>query len=135
MPKQPPDFWWLSVQGQSMWPLMAPMQVAVDRVPWADLRRGDLVAIVSFRQGAVVVHRIVALDETSVQTRGDTNSAPDPRLPRSAVLGRIVRMRLGPLQFPVPASGASASLARRVGLLWGRAAPSLRRWWAGCRNC
>ncbi len=121
---------WYALSGRSMWPLAAPWQAGVVRVPFEDLRRGDLVATLGARPGEVWIHRVVFLGQDTLETRGDTRQTADTPMAASAVLGRVAQLRLGAMTLPVPASGISGAAVRSAGLAWGRVAPVLRvGWW------
>ena len=126
---------WLALSGRSMWPLGPPLRVGIAHTPWQSLRPGDLVAFVAADAGQVWLHRVHAIAASGVQTRGDTRTSPDPQVPHSAVIGRVVAWRLGPMTVAVAVCGPRAQLRRRVGLAWSLVAPHLRRGWAGWRKC
>ncbi len=117
-----------------MWPLGPPWQAGVVRVPLAALQVGDLVAFVGERSGAVLLHRLVAIDGDRLQTRGDTRHQADPWLPASALLGRVHAFRYGRFRITVPVVGHSAQVFRRLGQSWSRLAPDLRQAWAKWRR-
>lgn len=106
-----------------MWPVTSPLWARVS--PDDDLSVGD-VAVFLGVNGRIWFHRVVATSDAGVQTRGDTNAKADAPVPKSAVLGRVSAVAWGPLQVPLPRSGPSAPVIRRLGLLWGRVAPPLR---------
>ena len=110
-----------------MWPLAAPFEALVTPVRPADLAVGDLIVFVAHVPGELWLHRVMAVATDGVRTRGDTNADGDPLVPWSAVLGRVSAVRLG--RWTVPLLGPQAPGVRRLGLLWGRVAPSLRVWY------
>jgi hypothetical protein len=125
---------WYTLSGRSMWPLAAPWQAGVVRVPFEDLRRGDLVATLGVRPGEVWIHRVASLGQDELQTRGDTRATADTPIAASAVLGRVAQLRLGAVTLPVPASGLSGAAVRSAGLAWARVAPALRVGWGRLRR-
>ncbi len=115
----------MPVQGRSMWPLAAPWQVAVHAVE-GELEIGDIIAVISESPQSVVLHRLRSMDGDRVILRGDTCDRPDAPLPRTAILGVLCAVKLGPIVVPVPRSGLIAGALRHSGLAWARVAPSLR---------
>jgi signal peptidase len=83
------------VGGPSMEPaLHQGSAIVVEPVAPADLRIGDIVTIRVGPERATFTHRIVRIVERPdgrwLETRGDSNAAPDPVLvPVSAVIGRV----------------------------------------------
>ncbi len=45
------------------------------------------------REPGLVVHRMVACDETGIVAKGDALAAPDPVVPRDQVVARVVALR------------------------------------------
>lgn len=109
-----------------MWPLGAPLQAGVRRVPGAYLQRGDVVAFIADDARALWLHRVVGVDSAQLVTRGDTNTFDDPPVPFSAVLGRVEALRLGRFVVPIPQGGPLGRLQRQAGILWSQLAPKLR---------
>lgn len=122
---------WFELTGHSMWPLVAPWQVGLSRCD-GSLHIGELLAVVGDRPATVVVHRLVAIDGDRLILRGDTNGYDDAPVPRSALVGRVVAVRLGRLVCTDPAHPMISALLRRGGMAWSRVAPvlrlGLRRW-------
>lgn len=118
-----------------MWPLATGMRVAVVAVAVADLVVGDVVALVGPRPGVVLVHRLIAIAPDGLHTRGDTNLRPDLAIAAGALLGRVERVRWGPLELSIPTHGPPARVWRRTGLAWGGVAPNLRTWWSRRPKC
>ena len=64
--------------------------------PLGQVGRGPLVVgevILALRGEVLVAHRLIAVAADSVITRGDAQPHPDPALPRTEILGRVVRHR------------------------------------------
>ncbi len=102
------------VRGGSMRPLL-PDGAVVRLRPLADgePRVGDIVAALDGPR--LIVHRVVAIEASCVVTHGDRTSAPDPPLPRSAVVGVATRIR-GPLGLwlPAPHGARIGSIVRSI---------------------
>ncbi len=87
----------LSVQTSSMVPVLQPGDAVVVRpVDTSKLAPGDIVSFYSLTDTTVIVtHRVVATDRDrmvgSITTRGDSNTADDPPLDRSLLIGRVER--------------------------------------------
>ena len=118
---------WHPLRGASMWPLAAPLQAGVAAVAAAALRPGDVVAFLAPSGRNLLLHRVVAVTECGVLTRGDTNQLADPVVPFGAVLGRLEALRCGPLELRVPTSGPLDPPLRHLGRLWSSLAPRLRQ--------
>ena len=118
---------WHAIRGRSMWPLGPPLQAGVAPVVARDLQPGEVVAFIAGHAPVLWVHRVVRVDADGLITRGDTNDMDDPRVPFSAVLGRVEAVRLGRLVLPVPRLGPLGQLHRRLGGAWAKLAPTLRR--------
>jgi hypothetical protein len=129
---------WYNVSGRSMWPLAAPLQVALAPLAQAsasgrsagdlavgDLVVGDIVAFVGTRPGAVFLHRVVTVAGDRIVTRGDTNQQADPPWQRSALVGKVVAVRWRTLAVALPDAGVAALAARAAGRAWSCVAPSL----------
>jgi len=82
----------LRVQTGSMQPLLKPGDVAiVQAVPADRIRIGDVVSYAStVHQGEIVSHRVIALEDGIMTTRGDALEATDPPVPTEAVIGRVL---------------------------------------------
>ena len=105
--------------GHSMWPLYRDGE-AVEVLPLGDapLAVGDVV--LSARSGRLVLHRIVALAEERVWTKGDAIGRRDEAISRCDILGRLRRRPwdrclAGVSQLGVPALARALALARRLG--------------------
>ena len=103
------------VRGGSMAPLLADG----DRVELAPARwplPGDLVAFET-GDGRLVVHRLLGYRWTAggiaCVTQGDASPAPDPPVPRSRLLGRVVAPARA-LPSPARRARALGALARRA---------------------
>lgn len=106
-----------------MFPLTSPLVARVR--PGESLQVGDIAAFIG-ADSKLVFHRVVATTADGLRTRGDTNLHEDEAVPRDALLGRVVALRLGRLELPLPTNGFVGDAARRTGLFWGRVAPPLR---------
>ena len=80
----------LVARGDSMCPaLRSGDRLTLGPVRLEELRPGDIV-LWSHRE-RVVIHRIVDFEGSDVVTRGDAVEADDGRIPRAAILARVVR--------------------------------------------
>jgi len=103
--------------GHSMWPAV-PDGAVVEVLPLpARLRVGDVV-LVELR-GALVLHRVIALDAHAVFTKGDAVPWADGPTSRPEVLGVLPRR---------PWDAALGCLSRRAGGALGRSLRRLRAW-------
>ncbi len=87
-------------RGQSMWPgLQEGDLLEVQPVSFTELRVGDCVTYHTKDDGTLITHRISAIRDTSVHTRGDASSWPDdPTVEEKQLVGRVIgRYRLGSL--------------------------------------
>ncbi len=76
-----------------------------------ELSRGDVIYFQSPDEEGMVVHRVVRLNATGAQTRGDNNPTDDPKqVPFDAIVGRVVAAHRGQRRFCVP--GGRQGLAR-----------------------
>lgn len=121
-----PPVVWLPVSGRSMWPLAAPWQISLAPID-AKVQVGDIVAVIAERPGAVLLHRLHSHCDDRVILRGDTRFVADPAVARSALVGRLAGLKLGPIVLPWPRSGVIAWSLRRQGLAWALVAPHLRQ--------
>lgn len=108
-----------------MWPLAHPLQVGVEPA-LPHLHVGDIIAVLGVQPGTVVVHRLQAIEGDRLILRGDTNQGLDPPVERSAVLGRVRAVRLGPVVWMEPANPLIYKVLRSGGLAWSSLAPRLR---------
>lgn len=53
---------------------------------------GDVAAVVHPQSGNLVIHRVTGRTASAVTIRGDNVSAPDEPIPRTHVLGRVIRI-------------------------------------------
>ena len=91
----------LRAAGKSMYPFVRDGDViTLRRVPPNQLKIGDIVAIPHPLRGNLIIHRIVALRNGSVKTKGDFNLASDGWISKNNVLGRVIRVErlLQPVQ-------------------------------------
>ena len=56
------------------------------------LRYGDVVAFVNPCRGKLTVHRIIHVSRSGYLIKGDNTPEPDGRVPRSSIIGRVVRV-------------------------------------------
>ncbi len=56
------------------------------------LQAGDVVAFINPGCRKLIVHRIVHVSEKGYLIKGDNNPEPDGRVPRSSIIGRVVRI-------------------------------------------
>ena len=117
---------WLPVAGRSMWPLAAPLEVALS-AGGADLHVGDIVGVIGDRPGTVVLHRLVAQVGDRVILRGDTCAKADLPVPATAVVGVLLGVRLGRAHVFLPRNETFVTYFRAFGGNWARIAPLLRR--------
>ncbi len=82
---------WVEMRGFSMAPALATGDWIRVAPPTGAPSAGHTVVI--RRGGRLVAHRVVAVDDDGVVTRGDACAAADPRVPLAAVLGRVVEVR------------------------------------------
>jgi signal peptidase I len=79
----------MGVAGRSMLPLLRPGDVIhVEPMAPAEARPGDI--LVMWRDGGLLTHRLVAVDDYGWHTRGDNSLASDPPVGSSAIMGRVV---------------------------------------------
>ena len=84
----------LRVSGNSMAPLIESGDVVLVRhADPESLRRGDLLLVE--REGAFLVHRLVAIGARGIQTKGDNSSHADLPVTPQAILGRVVAVEKG----------------------------------------
>lgn len=102
----------LQVAGWSMSPLMPRgSEITVEPAVAGDVRVGDVV-VVGTPKG-IVTHRVVRTDSASGRpiTRGDRSPAEDPDHPGRRILGKVRRVRHGPLSW-APGGRVPRLLAR-----------------------
>lgn len=78
-------------RGTSMSPFIRDGDV-IEVVPIKARPRLGEVVMVEDSRGRLLVHRVVAMDEGGVVTRGDAAAAPDDPAPFEAVVGRVLRV-------------------------------------------
>jgi signal peptidase I len=86
-----------------------------------NLRVGDVVAALKENEG-LVVHRIIRILPDRVMLRGDNHVIPDPPLPISGIIGRVIMIERNSVKMTVPQSGLrsyTVALLSRAGLLRG----------------
>jgi hypothetical protein len=83
---------WVREASPSMLPLIRPGdELQLAPVGPCRIVRGMLVACL--REPGLVVHRVVACDETGVVAKGDALASPDPVVPQDRVVARVVALR------------------------------------------
>ena len=103
----------LRVSGSSMAPLIEPGDVVLVRhVNFEDLRRGDLILVE--QGGTFLVHRLVAVHDHGVRTKGDNASHADVLVAPEDVLGRVVVVEKGDV---LSLTSAIPSAILRTGLV------------------
>lgn len=92
----------LAVTGDSMLPTLLPGgTVRVVRVPYEQVREGDVVAVTM--DGAVLVHRVAHRQAGRLVTRGDNMPLLDPATDAQAFLGVVPGLPPAPPSVPPPA--------------------------------
>ena len=88
----------IRVTGGSMIPIIPPRAfVTLKRVPQGEINNGDIVAVLKKR---LVLHRIVAVDESSVLLIGDAIGRP-ARFSRKHVIAKVTRVEFYGLSWPL----------------------------------
>jgi len=83
---------WVREATASMLPLIRPGdELQLAPVGPRGICRGMLIAC--HREPGLVVHRVIACDETGIVAKGDALAAPDPVVPRDQVVARVVALR------------------------------------------
>lgn len=91
--------------------------LVVYQVPVEKLKKGMIVSYVVNQQGAILTHRLVAIERTKtnkvalLQTQGDTNQLPDKGFAPEAYLGKVL--------FHVPYLGAASQFFSGVWVRFG----------------
>ncbi len=102
-----------ALSGSSMYPFGTGWTAEVAPGP---VQRGDFVVYLD-AQGRTIGHRLHGVADGWLYVRGDT-VGPEPPVPASALIGRVVALERGPLRLVVPRDGAIGALWRRLGLGW-----------------
>jgi hypothetical protein len=126
---------WFPLGGSSMWPLGPGWQAGVRKVTVDALRPGDVVAFVGTRPGAAWFHRVQAIDDRGIHTRGDTHHKADAPWPAEALMGRIEALSFKGVTIPIRTAGWRDVVWRHGGRSWARLAPRLRRAWRMWTEC
>jgi len=88
----------IAALGISMLPVIWPGDLlTIQQVPWSDIKRDDIVAIV--RDARWSTHRVVELFPDHLLTRGDAMDEIDPSSMRAQVLGLVVRIERNGKEF------------------------------------
>ena len=91
----------VKVTGRSMAPFLQGGEVvAIRKVPYSSLRRGDLIFFRN-NQGFPVLHRLIrkrylSNDITTVQTKGDALISPDEPVPYQSIVGKVWKIERVP---------------------------------------
>jgi signal peptidase I len=111
----------VQVTGRSMRPFLQGDEVLI--IEPVGSRRLRVGAIVLFKDGQdqLVIHRIIQVRETSVQTQGDALNEPDPSVDITRIMGKVERVEKGQSQLDLE------SWAQRI-RGWMLASSSLWRW-------
>jgi hypothetical protein len=111
----------VQVTGRSMRPFLHGEEILIiEPIGSRRFRVGDIVLFKDV-QGQLVIHRIIQVRETSVQTQGDALNEPDPSVDITRIMGKVERVEKGQSQLDLE------SWAQRV-RGWMRANSSLWRW-------
>jgi hypothetical protein len=102
--------WW-PIRGSSMVPALVDGDEVLVEPLRAPPRPGDVV-VFRRREGGLVAHRVVSVDEGEVRTWGDACRDPDPTKLARAVLFRATRLRRAGRELPIPRLGWRARLYR-----------------------
>lgn len=95
---------WYPVRGGSMSPaLLEGDEVLLMRMA-QPAARGQVV-VVRDAEGRFVLHRVVAVRQDEIITRGDACFRPDPAVPTQSILLKAVRRRRAGQESPIPAPG------------------------------
>ncbi len=82
----------LRVSGSSMAPfLKSGSYVTLLRAPLGDLEIGDII-FCSRTDGTFLLHRLIATDSATLQTKGDALDLPDPPFDKGDYLGKVVHI-------------------------------------------
>jgi len=102
--------------GPSMRPTLMPGDLLTVQTECPDLLLGDIV-IFRDREGQTIAHRIVAIDQAGVRTRGDNNSEPDTEsVPRERLIGRVTTLARGKRSITIK-GGFLSGKTYRIALL------------------
>ena len=113
---------YISYAGPSMNPILKSGDL-LEVVPYNGRRiqRGDVILFFCEDEDRKVVHRVVAMHDRGVRTRGDNNGRIDPRIVSPGqVLGHVVRAQRG-RRWRRIAGGWAGQWTARVARLMGRA--------------
>ncbi len=109
----------LTVTGSSMSPFIRSQDtVTLEPIGAHRVRHGEVVAVARTGQ-RLVVHRIIAMAGSRIQTRGDSASQVDEWIERSRVVARVSKITRRGRAVSIGLGGGSALLAwlSRTGLL------------------
>ncbi len=127
----------LAAFGYSMMPTLWPGEVLTIQAQSFDLVRPSEVVLFS-RDGRFFIHRVVGklnvYPETKLITRGDALPSVDALVSRIEFLGKVVSVRRGEREIPVPACSRTRrwiGLALTYSVRLRSLALRLRPWWAG----
>jgi hypothetical protein len=101
------------------------------------LRYGDVVAFMNPCQGRLTVHRIIHVSPSGYLIKGDNKPEPDGCVPRSSIIGRVVRVEhrgekvwlgLGMERIVIAWLSRRGWLTPLVWSVWRMAKPLARKW-------
>jgi len=101
------------------------------------LRYGDVVAFVNPCRGKLTVHRIIHVSRSAYLIKGDNASNPDERVPKSSIIGRVVRVEhngkkvrlgMGIERIVIAWLSHRGWLMPVIGSVWRMAKPLAKRW-------
>lgn len=89
------------VEGTSMEPTLqsGDLVVVMKRVSLDDIAVGDI--IVYRRGGALIIHRVIRVEDGALITKGDNNWLPDPPVRFQAVVGKVLGFGDGVVKVPL----------------------------------
>ena len=102
-----------AITSGSMWPSLKEGElVFIEGVEKSDLRKGDIVVYRNSVGGTFTIHRIVALGETTLTTKGDANFNEDTPVSYEQVVGRS--LTFGGRNIHIPYLGSITVFANNV---------------------
>jgi len=73
----------------SMSPNIKAGDVVIDKIGTDNINVGD---VITYKTDAIITHRITAIDEDSVTTKGDANNAADTPIKKTDIIGKVVKV-------------------------------------------
>ena len=102
-----------AITSGSMWPTLKEGDlVFIQGVKHSELKSGDVVVYRNTESNTFTIHRIAALYENELVTKGDANFSEDDPIPYDAIVGRAYR--LGGHHVRIPHLGAITVFASKV---------------------